>query len=130
MHTTHLSDLQEGQALGPLTFDVSVAASERYWDAAGVDHPARTAGMLYPPMAANLTILLLQSVIDEPVLHTAEQLRCSRAAAAGLELTVTGTVTGRYTRRDREYAVVSAQVRLPDGDLLWSSIATFTPVAT
>ncbi|HEY8216176.1 MAG TPA: hypothetical protein VIH82_03515 [Acidimicrobiia bacterium] len=130
MNKTCLVDLREGDVLGPLVVPVSAEASDRYWRAAGIDHPARVAGRLYPPMAANLTILLLQTEVAEPVLHTAHRLTCHGAAGAGVDLTVTGRVTERFVRRGREYAVLDAVVALPSGEVLWSSTATFTPVAT
>jgi hypothetical protein len=80
-------------------------------------------------MAANLTILLLQTVVGEPVLHTAQRLTCHGLARAGAELAVTGRIAERSSRRGREYAALDAVVRLPDGARLWSSYATFTPVA-
>ena len=114
-----------GTRLGPLRITVSVAANERYWSSAGVDHPALREGALYPPIAANLTILLFQTVATRPLLHTAQRLVAHRRGEAGTELTVTGTVSGRYEKRGREYAVVDAVVELPDGEPLWTSTATF-----
>jgi hypothetical protein len=114
-----------GTELGPLRITVSEAANERYWASAGVDHPARRRGALYPPVAANLTILLFQTVATRPLLHTAQRLVSHRRGEAGSELTVTGTVAERYEKRGREYAVVEAVVRLPDGETLWTSTATF-----
>jgi hypothetical protein len=114
-----------GTALGPLRITVSAAANERYWASAGVDHPALGRGSLYPPIAANLTVLLLQTVVDRPVLHTAQRLECHGRGEAGAELTVTGNVVERYEKRGREYAVVDAEVALPDGGPLWTSTATF-----
>ena len=114
-----------GTAIGPLRFSVSAAANERYWAAAGVEHPVLRRGALYPPIAANLTTLLLQTVADRPVLHTAQRLVCHRRGEAGAELTITGTVAERYEKRGREYAVVEAEVTLPDGSPLWTSTATF-----
>jgi hypothetical protein len=114
-----------GTRLGPLRFAVSSAANERYWAAAGVDHPVLRAGALYPPIAANLTILLFQTVATRPLLHTSQRLVSHRRGEAGTELTVTGSVTDRYEKRGREYAVVDAVVALPDGEPLWTSTATF-----
>jgi hypothetical protein len=114
-----------GTALGPMRVTVSAAANERYWASAGVDHPALRQGALYPPVAANLTILLFQTVAKQPLLHTAQRLVSHRRGAAGSELTVTGTVVERYEKRGREYAVVDAVVTLPDGGPLWTSTATF-----
>jgi hypothetical protein len=114
-----------GTELGPLRISVSAAANERYWASAGVDHPALRAGALYPPIAANLTILLFQTVATRPLLHTSQRLVAHRRGDAGAELTVTGTVTDRYEKRGREYAVVDAVVALPDGEPLWTSTATF-----
>lgn len=130
MHDLRLSDLAPGDALGPLRLEISRSANDRYWEAARIEHSARVAGRLYPPMAANLTILLLQSAVGEPVLHTAQRLVCHRAGNAGVELCVAGRVVERYERRGREYAVVEASVTLPDGDVLWTSVSTFTPVAS
>jgi hypothetical protein len=114
-----------GTALGPLRITVSAAANQRYWASAGVDHPALRQGALYPPVAANLTILLFQTVATRLLLHTAQRLVSHRRGDAGHELTVTGTVTERYEKRGREYAVVDTVVTLPDGDPLWTSTATF-----
>jgi acyl-coenzyme A synthetase/AMP-(fatty) acid ligase len=114
-----------GTPLGPLRVTVSAAANERYWASAGVDHAALRSGALYPPIAANLTILLFQTVATRPLLHTAQRLVAHRRGVAGTELTVSGTVTDRYEKRGREYAVVDAVATLPDGEPLWSSTATF-----
>ena len=117
-----------GAALGPLTIEVSTAANERYWEGAGIDHPARAAGLLYPPMAANLTILLFQTVAPRPLLHTAQRLRCHRTSSADVEVTITGSVTERSEKRGRDYATIEATIALDDGDPLWTSTATFTEV--
>jgi hypothetical protein len=114
-----------GTALGPLRVIVSAAANERYWASAGVDHPALRQGAMYPPVAANLTILLFQTVAKRPLLHTAQRLVSHRRGDAGSELTVTGTVVERFEKRGREYAVVDAVVTLPGGEPLWTSTATF-----
>lgn len=110
---------------GPVTYAVSEAANDRYWDAAGIDHPARTARVLYPPMAANLTIIGLQTVDPTPLLHTAQRLVAHRRAAAPAELVVTGSVTGRTEKRGREYREVTAEITTADGEPLWTSVATF-----
>ena len=114
-----------GTALGPVRFTVSQAANERYWASAGVDHPALRQGALYPPIAANLTILLFQTVATRPLLHTSQRLVSHRRGDAGTELIVSGTVVERYEKRGRDYAVVNAVVTLPDGQPLWTSTATF-----
>lgn len=114
-----------GTDLGTLQFTVSAAANERYWGSAGADHALLRDGALYPPIAANLTILLFQTVAERPLLHTAQRLVCHRRGEAGTELSVTGTVAERYEKRGREYAVVEAVVTLPDGEALWTSTATF-----
>ena len=114
-----------GTDLGPLRITVSAAANERYWASAGVDHPALREGALYPPVAANLAILLFQTVATRPLLHTSQRLVSHRRGEAGSELTVTGTVVDRYEKRGREYAVVAAVIALPDGERLWTSTATF-----
>jgi len=113
-----------GTVLGPLTFTVSPAANERYWAHAGADHPALRAGALYPPIAANLTVLLFQTVAPRPLLHTAQRLTCHRVAPAGAELTVTGHVSDRREKRGREYAEVTAAVHA-GGEPVWTSVATF-----
>ena len=99
-----------GTELGPMRITVSAPANERYWASAGVDHPALRQGALYPPVAANLTILLFQTVATRPLLHTSQRLVSHRLGRAGTELTITGTVVERYEKRDREYAVVDAVV--------------------
>lgn len=114
-----------GTELGPMHITVSPAANERYWGSAGAEHAVLRDGALYPPIAANLTILLFQTVARRPLLHTEQRLLCHRRGEAGAELSVTGAVTERYEKRGRQYAVVEAVVALPDGDPLWTSTATF-----
>jgi hypothetical protein len=125
-----LDAIPAGTRLGPMRLRISRAANERYWAAAGVDHPALRAGALYPPIAANLTVLLVQTVADRALLQTAQRVVSHRAADADVELTVTGRVERRFEKRGREYAVVEAEVTLPDGDRLWSSTATFCGAGT
>ncbi len=117
-----------GTPLGPLPFHVSRAANERYWRSAGVDHALLRAGALYPPIAANLTILLFQTVAPRPLLHTAQHLECHRSAPADQDLEVHGRLVERFTKRSRDYAVVEAEVFLADGAPLWTSVATFCEV--
>jgi hypothetical protein len=122
-----LAGLAVGTPVGPFTVAVSRAANERYWTAAGADHPVLRAGALYPPIAANLTVLTVQTVYEGALLQTAQRIVAHRRADAGTELTTTGAVTERFEKRGRDYAVVTADITLPDGDLLWTSIATFSP---
>lgn len=119
------SGVPVGARFGPVAFTVSPAANERYWASAGARHPLLEAGALYPPIAANLTILAFQTIAPGPLLHARQRLQCHRSAAAGVELTVRGEVSERYERRGRDYVVVTAEVELPDGAPLWTSVATF-----
>ena len=118
-----------GTELPPLRLTVSAAANERYWRAAGVSHPALEAGALYPPIAANLTVLCFAEVCADPVIQTRQVVRCHRRAEAGVELETAGTVTDRYEKRGRTYVDVATTVTI-DGDLLWESEVSFTPAAT
>ena len=124
--------LQAGHELQPLRLTISETANERYWRAAGVDHPLLRAGALYPPIAANLTILCLQQTVPDAMIQTRQRLRCHRVANAGGELLTTGRVTDRYVRRGREYVDIEARVVTADAPaaLLWESWVTFTPTAT
>ena len=114
-----------GTAFGPVPYAVSEAANDRYWEAAGIDHPARTAGFLYPPMAANLTILAFQTIAPGPLLHTHQTLVAHTAAHAPADLEVYGQVSRRFAKRGREYVEVTTEVATADGTHLWTSIATF-----
>lgn len=112
-----------GTDLGSLDVVVSAEANDRYWRGAGIDHPARRAGLLYPPMAVNLTILLVQRTVPGGVLHTREELRSLAAVRAPTALTVTGSVADRFEKRGRDYFVVESLVVADDGTELWSSVA-------
>jgi hypothetical protein len=124
--------LAPGLALGPLHLTVSAAANERYWRAAGLDHPALRAGTLYPPIAANLTVLVFGAHCAEPVIQTRQILRCHRAAVAGFELITTATVDNLYEKRGRRYVDLTAHVTTGDApnEPLWTSAVSFTPAAT
>jgi hypothetical protein len=113
-----------GILFGPVTYAVSEAANDRYWRAAGIEHPARTAGFLYPPMAANLTILAFQTIAPAPLLHTHQTLVAHAAATAPADLEVYGQVSRRFARRGREYVEVTTEIAA-GGTHLWTSIATF-----
>src|SRR6188508_1598204 len=98
-----LAGVREGDRLGPFEVTVSDAANERYWQAAGVAHPALAKGVLYPPIAANLTILMFQQHCPHAMIQTRQRLQCHRTEAAGAPLVVTGRVVARYLKREREY---------------------------
>jgi len=125
-------DLAVGQRLGPLRLTISPAANERYWRAAGADHPLLEAGALYPPIAANLTILCFQQVVPDAMIQTRQRLTCHRIARSGSELITAGRIVDRYARRGREYVDIEAIVTTGDdaGAVLWESWVTFTPTAT
>jgi hypothetical protein len=126
------SQLRPGQEFGELRLTVSAAANERYWRAAGIDHPALRAGALYPPIAANLTVLLFGGVCPDPVIQTRQHLRCHRRTDADVELVTTGRVVDAYEKRGRAYVDVEATVATADAPNtpLWASSVTFTPAAT
>lgn len=124
-----LTELAVGDRFPTLALRVPAAANDRYWAGAGVDHPTRREGLLYPPMAANLTILLVQQVSPEPLLHAEHMLSCATAARADVELLVDGVVAERFDKRGRDYAVIDAVVATAAGQQLWQSRATFTPTS-
>src|SRR6476646_7342515 len=104
------SELAAGTPLEPFTLEISAAANDRYWDGAGVDHPLRTAGALYPLIAANLTILSFGRLCAEAMIQTRQRLVCHRRADAPATLRTTGVVSERYERRGRTYIVVESEV--------------------
>ena len=114
-----------GTKFGPVDYGVPATANDRYWRAAGIEHAARDAGVLYPPMAANLTIMAFQTIAPAALLHTAQRIECHGSATAPNTLTVTGSVTGRFERRGREYIEVTATITDATGTQLWTSVATF-----
>jgi len=118
--------LQPGDKLGPLRLTVSTAANERYWSAAGVDHPLLRAGALYPLIAANLTVLTFTAHCPDAMIQTRQQLTCHRRGAVDVELVTTAVVSERYERRGRPYIVVCAEVT-QHADALWTSTVHFTP---
>jgi hypothetical protein len=121
--------LAVGDELPPLRLRVSEAANERYWRAAGVEHPALAAGALYPPIAANLTVLCFAQLCSDPVIQTRQRVECARIQRAGVELETAGRVVGRTTKRGREYVDIETTVRA-GGETVWRSLVSFTPVAT
>src|SRR5215471_18513862 len=115
--------LEAGTDLGELVVAVSPAANERYWRAAGVDHPRLRAGALYPPIATNLTVMLFGAACVDPVIQTRQVLRCHCLADAGTELVTRGRVTTKYVKRHRDYVDVEATVMtVADGAQLWTSM--------
>jgi hypothetical protein len=132
--STDFSELTPGTPLEPFTLEISAAANDRYWDGAGVEHPLRRSGALYPLIAANLTILSFGRLCADAMIQTRQRLVCHRRADAPATLRTTGRVSERYERRGRPYIVVETTVSLDDGNddasRLWSSTVVFTPAAT
>jgi hypothetical protein len=124
------ADLRAGTALPPLTLAISAAANDRYWDGAGVEHPLRAAGALYPLIAANLTVLAFGGLCPDPVIQARQHLVCHRRADAPATLWTSGAIVEHYGRRGRSYVVVDTAIALDDGDPLWSSSVVFTPAVT
>ena len=130
--STEWAALAPDQPLGPMRVTMSEAANERYWRAAGVDHPALQAGALYPPIAANLTILCFLQTCPDAMIQTKQRLKCHRSAQAGVDLITFGRVVSRYEKRGREYVDIEVAVITADApdQPLWTSWVTFTPTAT
>ena len=126
--STSFAQLTAGTPLEPFSVEISAAANDRYWDGAGVDHPLRTAGALYPLIAANLTVLTFARLCPEAMIQTRQRLVCHRRADAPATLRTTGLVSERYERRGRTYIVVETEVSENDAPL-WSSTVVFTPTA-
>jgi hypothetical protein len=125
-NATEFRDLRTGRRFPALHLSVSAAGNERYWASAGVAHPLLRDGALYPPIAANLTVLLVQQVSPGALLHTAQDVTSVAGARTGVELVVTGVVADAFEKRGRDYIVVDAEVGAA-GTTLWRSRATFTP---
>jgi small ligand-binding sensory domain FIST len=123
------AEVVPGTPLDPFTVTISEAANDRYWDGAGVEHPLRRAGALYPLIAANLTVLTFASVCADAMIQTRQRLVCHRRTDAPAALHTAGTVSERYERRGRTYIVVDTEVTLDGGVPLWSSTVVFTPAA-
>lgn len=121
MHTDRSPFPAPGSDLGSLPVHVSAEANDRYWRGAGISHPARDAGLLYPPMAVNFAILLVQRTIPDGLLHTWGRLRCHAAVPAPADLLVTGGVRERFEKRERDYITVSSEVHDGNGTLVWST---------
>lgn len=132
MDSRKFSEMAPGTVLGPLSLTVSEAANRRYWQAAGVDHPVLAAGALYPPIAANLTVLCFAQVCSDAMIQTRQSLRCHRRVEAGVELVTTGRVARRYEKRGRTYIDVETTVATAaaPADPVWSSEVSFTPAET
>jgi hypothetical protein len=130
--STEWASLAPDQPLGPMRLTISEAANERYWRAAGIDHPLLEAGALYPPIAANLTILCFQQTCPDAMIQTRQRLQCHRSAPAGGDLITFGRVVARYEKRGREYVDIEVAVITADApdQPLWTSWVTFTPTAT
>ena len=80
----------------------------------GVDHPALRAGALYPPIAANLTVLLFQTVVHRTHAADPQRLVCHRGEpAADVAHRDRAPSRERYEKRGREYADVEAESRGP-----------------
>jgi acyl dehydratase len=123
-------DCGPGTPIGPHRVTLRPEANERYWRAAGLDHPVLAAGAAYPLVCANATVLAWLDTCPTPVIQTRQRLRTHRLVATPVELETTGSVVERSERRGREYAVVRVDVATVDGDLVWTSEVDFTPVQT
>lgn len=126
MHNHSPSPFPEpGIDLGVLDLDVSAEANDRYWRGAGIDHEAREAGLLFPLMGVNFTMLLIQRTVRTGVLHTWGRIRSHAGVAAPAPLIISGHVVERWVRRSRDYFTVVSEVRDAEGDALWTLESDF-----
>jgi hypothetical protein len=121
-HATAFAALAPDRRFPELRLHLSARANDRYWAGAGVDHVARREGRLYPPMAANLTILLVQQEVPAALLHAEQSLRCTGSALTDVDLVVNGVVAESFEKRGRDYAVIDATVATADGSELWRTL--------
>jgi hypothetical protein len=117
--------LSPGDPFGPFTVTIRPETNERYWRAAGAEHPLLVAGALYPPIAANLTILALGQRLDEALIQTRQLITCHARVDAPATLQTMGTVVDRREHRARPYLDVRAEITAA-GVALWTSEASFT----
>ncbi len=127
MHTW--AAISAGTTIPPHRLSLSRAANERYWSAAGGDHPTLAGGSAYPMIAANCTVLAWLETCDTPMIQTRQQLRSHRAVSTPVDLVTAGRVVGRHERRGRDYVTVEVEVGSAAGPL-WASTVDFTPVET
>ena len=121
------------QPLGPMRLTISAAANERYWRAAGVDHPLLRGGRALPADRRQPHDPLLPADLprrDDPD-PPAPQVPPDRARRAPSSITF-GRVVARYEKRGREYVDIEVAVITADApdQPLWTSWVTFTPTAT
>jgi hypothetical protein len=120
--------LRPGAVLDPLTLTISVAANDRYWQGAGIDHPLRRSGALYPLIATNLTVLTFQQHCPAAMIQTHQHLVCHRRGDAPAQLETVAEVVDLWDRRGLPYLSVRATITC-DGAELWTSTVHFTPAA-
>lgn len=113
-----------GADLGTLELSISAEANDRYWRGAGISHAARHDALLYPPMAANFTMMLIQQSLPMGLLHTWGRLTARSANTAPADVTVSGQVRGRFVKRQRDYFVVASSVSTTEG-ALWDGEQEF-----
>ena len=134
MHTW--SRISAGFAIGPHDLELGPAPNERYWRAAGLEHPVLAEGAAYPLIAANCTVLAWLATCPEPMIQTRQHLRCHRIGQTPLTLRTEGAVIERFERRGRDYITIRVEVAGTNADSgssdgpLWTSEVDFTPVAT
>ena len=126
---TAFAEFQQGDRLGPLRLTIGPDANARYFTNAGVEHPALRAGALYPPIVANLSVLLFGLHCDDEVIQARQRLRCHRIQPAGTPLVITGHIADRITKRGRLFLDIAIEVATEDApdDPFWESIVSFTP---
>jgi acyl dehydratase len=134
--TLEWDDVATGTRLGPHRMPLSAAANERYWRAAGLDHPAlasdhRQGGLAYPMIAANATVLAWLDTCPTPMIQTRQRLTCRQALATPATLETRGSVVARFERRGRDYVTIRVEVASDAGSgTCWISEVDFTPAAT
>ncbi len=120
--------LRPGAVLGPFALTISAAANDRYWQGAGIDHPLRRAGALYPLIATNLTVLTFQQHCPAAMIQTHQHLVCHRRVDAPATLETVAAVVDLWERRGLAYIGVRAAITC-EGTDLWTSTVHFTPAA-
>ncbi|MBI4580579.1 MAG: hypothetical protein HY718_12805 [Planctomycetes bacterium] len=129
--TRYVSDLQEGEQLGPLQFCLTPQLLEWYLDGIGeLDNPLfRSDGAPCPTVAPPTMVHVAKVKLlhhhfpagagPHARMHYRFDNRAHSVARVGEMLTVSGSCTRRYIKRDRPYVDLELLVRGEDGRLIW-----------
>ena len=118
-HLVTFDELQIGQELAPVSFEISSAVVEKYLIATGDASTPRTDPQVVPPVMTAIVVRRTTERLVSPPggIHAKQHYRFRAPMHAGDVVTTDAVIADKYVKKGRQYVVIESRTRRGDGEL-------------